>query len=83
MLAMPQSRERGIKVGLLPQRPLIKDVLCDISDTNQSAPLFSFADLSASEPSWIRHAKGLRSRPRLHRSAKLCTASASLSNVVI
>jgi len=34
-------------------------------------------------PPRIRRAKGLCSRPRLHRSARLCTASASLSNVVI
>ena len=83
MLATPQSGDRGTKVGLLPQHPLIKDVLCDISDANQSAPLFSFAEFSASGPSRIRHAKGLCSRPRLHPSARLCTASARLSNVVI
>jgi hypothetical protein len=68
MLATPQSGDRETTVGLLPQRPLIKDVLCYISDTN--APR-------------IRHAKGLCSSPRLHFSARLCTASASLSNVVI
>jgi len=83
MLATPQSGDRGTKVGLLTQRPLIKDVLCYIYDTNQSAPPFSFADLSASGPSRIRRAKGLCSSPRLHPSARLCTASARLSNVVI
>ena len=35
-------------MGLLPPRPLNKDLLCYISDTNQSAPLFSFAELVAS-----------------------------------
>src|SRR6266550_2764366 len=59
MLATPQSGDRGTKVGLLPQRPLIKDVFGYISDTNQSAPLFSFAEFSAYGPSRIRHAEGV------------------------